>query len=313
MTHRTTTELITFATQSAAFLESLETRRRGVKPGTLATWNSIIKKHVLPNIGSVQLASFENGALKKFADNLDGLSPKSVRDVVAVVKAVVSSAIDENGNELFPRRWNHRFLDLVPVTGSSTYMPDSATIEKIVRESEALYASLFATLAGTGLRIGEALSARIGDDGQHTCFDAPAGMIRVRTAMWRSCENDTPKTRAAVREVDMPAELCNMLSEFASTRSGFLFSIEGTRPLPQAKPYTALKAFGVRGFHGFRRYRTTILRAARCPEDLVRAWIGHSAGSVTDRYSKLGLDLQVRKEWIERVGLGFELRQSREG
>jgi integrase len=306
MTHRST-EPITFATQSVAFLESLETRRRGVKPGTLATWNSIIKKHVLPNIGSVQLATFENGALKKFADKLDGLSPKSVRDVVAVVKAVVSSAIDENGNELFPRRWNHRFLDLPSATGSSTYMPDSGTIERIIRDSEPIYGTLFAVLAGTGLRIGEALSMRIGDDGQHTCFDAPAGMIRVRTAMWRSCENDTPKTRAAVREVDVPADLCNMLSEFASTRSGFLFSIEGTRPLPQTKPYTALKGFGVRGFHGFRRFRTTTLRAAKVPEDLIRAWLGHSVGSITDRYSKLGSDLHVRREWIEKIGLGFEL------
>jgi integrase len=307
MTQRSPTELITFATQSAAFLKSLETRRRGVKPGTLATWNSIIKKHVLPSIGSVQLETFENGALKKFVDNLDGLSPKSVRDVVAVVKAVLSSAIDENGNELFPRRWNHRFLDLPSSTGSSTYAPDSATVERIIRGSEPIYRVLFATLAGTGLRIGEALSVRIGDDGQHTCFDAHAGMIRVRTAMWRSCENDTPKTRAAVREVDIPAELCNMLSEFASGRGGFLFSTDGTRPLPQTKPYTALKVFGVRGFHGFRRYRTTILRAARCPEDLVRAWIGHSAGSITDKYSKLGSDLQVRREWCEKIGLGFEL------
>jgi integrase len=154
---------------------------------------------------------------------------------------------------------------------------------------------------------------RIGDDGQHTCFDAQAGMIRVRTAMWRSCENDTPKTRAAVREVDLPAELCNMLSEFASGRIGFLFSTEGTRALPQTKPYTVLKEFGVRGFHGFRRFRTTTLRAARAPEDLIRAWLGHSAGSVTDRYSKLGSDLQVRKEWIERIGLVFKLPQSREG
>jgi integrase len=153
---------------------------------------------------------------------------------------------------------------------------------------------------------------RIGDDGQHTCFDAQAGMVRVRTAMWRSCENDTPKTRAAVREVDIPAELCEMLSEFALSRSGFLFSTEGTRPLPQTKPYTVLKAFGVRGFHGFRRYRTTILRAARCPEDLVRAWIGHSAGSITDRYSKLGSDLQIRKEWCGKIGLGFVLSQCRE-
>src|ERR1700736_4267042 len=74
--------------------------------------------------------------------------------------------------------------------------------------------------------------------------------------------------------------------------------VKPNRPLSQSKPYKALKKFGVRGaFHGFRRYRTTILRAARCPEDLIRAWIGHSAVSQTDRYSKLGSGLlEVRKD-----------------
>jgi len=32
-----------------------------------------------------------------------------------VVKMVVASAINENGEELYPRKWNHEFLDLPEV------------------------------------------------------------------------------------------------------------------------------------------------------------------------------------------------------
>jgi hypothetical protein len=41
------------------------------------------------------------------------LSPKTISDnYVPVVKMVVASAVDEQGEELYPRKWNHEFIDL---------------------------------------------------------------------------------------------------------------------------------------------------------------------------------------------------------
>jgi hypothetical protein len=40
------------------------------------------------------------------------LSPASIRDYSNIVKAVVASAIYNNGEEKFPRKWNDEFLDL---------------------------------------------------------------------------------------------------------------------------------------------------------------------------------------------------------
>lgn len=39
------------------------------------------------------------------------LVASSIRDYVNVVKAVVASAIDDNGEQLFPRKWNDEFID----------------------------------------------------------------------------------------------------------------------------------------------------------------------------------------------------------
>ena len=42
-----------------------------------------------------------------------GLSPKTISDnYVPVVKMLVASAVDEQGEEIYPRKWNNEFIDL---------------------------------------------------------------------------------------------------------------------------------------------------------------------------------------------------------
>lgn len=77
---------------------------------------------------------------------------------------------------------------------------------------------------------------------------------------------------------------------------------------PERNVLRSLHSVVLVGLHAFRRYRTEVLRRAGCPEDLVRMWLGHAPTSVTDMYA-LGLlnDESRRREWCERVGLGFNL------
>jgi integrase len=97
------------------------------------------------------------------------------------------------------------------------------------------------------------------------------------------------------------------LIEFVDSRTeGYLF---GTNVPPQ---YSTLhsqleKVLKSRGFHSFRRYRTSLLRSVRCPEDIIRFWLGHADSSITDRYSKIGSDEKLRRQWCDTVGIGFDL------
>jgi hypothetical protein len=52
--------------------------------------------------------------LRQFVDILyaAGLAPKTIVNVVTVVKFVVSSAVDEEGDQIHPRIWNHEFSQL---------------------------------------------------------------------------------------------------------------------------------------------------------------------------------------------------------
>jgi hypothetical protein len=58
------------------------------------------------------MADVNNQALKTLVDKMAAsLSVASIRDYSNIVKAVVASALDENGEERFPRKWNEKFID----------------------------------------------------------------------------------------------------------------------------------------------------------------------------------------------------------
>jgi hypothetical protein len=92
-------------------------------------------------------------------------------------------------------------------------------------------------------------------------------------------------------------------------KSGYLFATKNRRPIQQRNVLRALHATGKKiGLHSFLRYRTETLRRARVPEDLTKLWLGHSKDTVTDFYaSGLSKDLAWRREWCDRVGLGFSV------
>jgi hypothetical protein len=48
------------------------------------------------------------------------------------------------------------------------------------------------------------------------------------------------------------------------------------------------------------------------PWDLEKFWIGHPNKDVTDKYAEqLKDDVEYRREWVEKVSLGFEVGTNR--
>ena len=67
---------------------------------------------IYPFLGDTYLANVNNFVPKQLVEQMAAkLSPASIRDHSNIVKAVVASAIDDNGEEKFPRKWNDEFLD----------------------------------------------------------------------------------------------------------------------------------------------------------------------------------------------------------
>ena len=94
---------------------SLSTRRRRpLKPATAYGWQHCLDRWILPNLGDKLLSEVRNSALRQFVEILSAadLAPKTIVNVVTVVKFVVASAVDEEGDQIHPRIWNHEFIQL---------------------------------------------------------------------------------------------------------------------------------------------------------------------------------------------------------
>jgi integrase len=292
----------TFRQQAKIWISSLATRRRRpVKPATIIGWQNPLEKWILPAIGDLPLSDVSNAALKKLIDKMaeGGLAPKTIGNYAQVPKMVLASAVNAEGDQIYPREWNHDFVGLPIVDKSKQPRPtvtETALVE-IINRVPYREAVLITLLAGTGLRIGEALALRATD------FSLDFRVIHVTRSIWRGREQ-SPKTPAAVREIDIVEPLAELMRAYGDGKSGFIFATRSGRPLTQRNVH---RAAGV-GLHAFRRFRTETLRRARVPKDLARLWLGHAKETITDFYAGgLVNDQTWRREWCDRAGLGFSV------
>jgi integrase len=306
---------VTFRGQAAWWIERVQHRKRKpVAPATVEWWQGALDAWILPNLGDVPLSSVGNLALKGLVEKMvkAGLSPKTVNTYSQVVKSVVASAVNEEGEQIFPRKWNHEFVDMPVVEKSKQNTPHftSEVITGILGSSKGYKQMFCALLGGTGLRAGEALGLEVD---KHISDDFST--LYIRQKVRRGKLESFLKTEGGRRDVDLCPALAEMLKKYVGERiSGFLFNNKNGNSLSQTNLlrrglHPALKKLGQprAGFHAFQRFRATWLRKNRTPEDSIRFWLGHADETVTDGYSKLREDVQYRKEVADKIGLGFEI------
>src|SRR5208282_5239957 len=161
----------------------------------------------------------------------------------------------------YPRKWNHDFIGLPIIRKELQRRPTLTETEvtEVLASAKGRYAPLFALLAGTGLRIGEALAVKSTD------FVSDCRVLHVRRSIWQGQEQE-PKTPNAVRVVDVAEPLAELLQDHVAGKPGYLFATRSGRPLAQRNVLRALHATGKKvGLHAFRRFRTETLRRARVP------------------------------------------------
>jgi integrase len=314
---------ITFREQAVFWFEQVKTRKRKpVAISTLELWEGCLRKWLNPQIGDIPLSEVNNAALKGLVATMSegGLSAKTIDNYVLVVKMVVASAVDKEGEEIYPRKWNPDFIDMPLVLKAKQNTPcfspevmSGLAAWKYERER-----MVFILCGATGLRIGEALGLEID---KHISPDFLT--ISIEQKVRHGKVEERLKTASALRKVDIHPTIAAMLQEFVGEReSGFLFCTRNGRPLGSSNIlrrhlHPALKQLGFinpftgtskAGSHAFRRFRNTFLRNhTDCPEGLQKFWMGHAGESMTDLYDKIKEDEMFRREWAERCGFGFKL------
>lgn len=240
---------------------------------------------------------------------MEGGSLKTVHCIVRLGLQIISSVVNDNGEIRFPRLWKVSQLRLPQVRNQHQPELSPKAVQHLVKKTEGQCRVLFALLAGSGLRIGEALALRIGDPSDD------CSMVTVCQSVRRGVFQ-TPKTEAAYRQIDLHSSLAAMLKGFVGERKdGLVFRTASGKPLSQTNiarrhlhPLLAEIGAPKAGLHSFRRFRVAHLDTVDAPRMLTDYWIGHSSRSVTDRYSKIKNRIQYRKGYAERGWLGLHNR-----
>ena len=288
------------------------------KPGSVLSMESQLTKHILARFGSLPLDAVDETAVQEFVADLKRatfrmrtpngdpnktykLSRKTILNIVGVVKLVLGKKV-----------WMTWELDLgKPEDPQQRYFTEEQ-LKQIIEGAEGQYRVLFALLAGTGMRIGEAAGLHIDDLDLDNC------VIYVRRAVWNGREL-SPKTRNAVREIDIDSGLADILRQHVGVKeAGRVFEARNGSPISgnnilKRVLHPLLKKLGIpkAGLHAFRHSRVTMLRKNGTPSDLQKQWIGHSSLRTTDRYSHTHEELEYRRLAASRVGLNFDVRPNR--
>ncbi len=296
----------TFAEQAAEYIRQNASGRNPLAPGTLRAYQSYLKARLIPQIGSKRLQDITDLTVKMVVDRIyPDLEAQTISSICKVFKGVMDSAVDENGRKLFAREWNWTFIDRPAVVQADRKTPTFGpeTLSQAILEGSAEDKLLWAFLAGSGLRIGEAMAVRTIPGVGGNVWNPAERTVAVEVQQDRKGNLEPLKTGSSARIVDLCSELNDfMLAHRVGSETGELFPsrVKKARArLDHSHPGT--------GFHAFRRFRLTQLDATSIPEGLNRFWSGHAPKDVHQRYAKWGSLLEERREWAEKVGLGFEL------
>ena len=307
------TSSITFRQQGETWLKSLAKRKRNpLEQTTIDNRRYALDKWIYPFFEGRLLASINNRAMKELVEKMaPKLSAASIRDYVNIAKSVIASAINEDGEELFPRKWNEEYIDapVIDVQRQPSTTGDGVTA--VLERAKGQYQVLYALLAGCGpLRAGEALGLEVGKRISPDCRT-----LYIQQKAKRGLIQRRMKTKNGAREVDLCSTLAAMLQDFIGTRtSGLLFQTSTGAQLLQSNtledslhPILAGLEHVKGGFNIFRRFRITHLEKSDCPDALKHFWSGHAQKHVSERYVKLLREREYRLQWAERIGLGFTL------
>ena len=283
--------------QEAARRYLLQAERRGRKPSTRQNIESEVRVHLAPFFRDRALDAIRAEDVLDLVATLEGkgLSPKSIRNSVATLSAVLNYArapqrawVATNpceGLELpaIPEATEIRFLTLDEV--------DALVVNARPGGFQRLDRAIFLAAAMTGARKGELVALRWGD------VDWTAARIRIRQNYVRG-EFGTPKSKRSTRSVPMADELAGELDRLHQQSrwradDDLVFAHPATGgPLPKTnitrRMRAALKVAGLDTTHRFHDLRHTFgthMAAAGVPLRTLQEWLGHRDLATTQLYA----------------------------
>ncbi len=312
---------VTFKEQAKAYLQKAVSRNRRPLRDTVSI-EGAMRKWIYPAIGDLPLRLIDNLSVKPLVEKMcaSGLKPRTVNKYIEYIKQVMKSLKAPNGEPVHKRTWDAETMDLPIVEYSEQKRPSlkTNTISDLIAGSRGQEQALYVLLAATGMRISEALALET----RH--FINGGRTIKVEQQVMKDCPRIVTylKTSAAKREIDLHPDVAEFLQRYTTGASGLLFCTANGTPHLYANledrwltPRLVKMGLDERGmgWHSFKRFRKTWLRGRRCLEDINNFWMAHKPQTMSELYSHLHEELEMRLAEAERVEYGFDLPQVTSG
>jgi integrase len=167
-------------------------QRKGVKPSTRRNYDSILELHILPVFGELRIDEIVPLHVESFiqAKVESGLSGKTVRNLLLVLQAIMSLALDNDLIDRSPIRNRHK--PTVDKHEKPIWSP--AQLLNILSAAPTGLRAFFDCVALTGTRLGEVLALKW----KHV--DLERRIIRIEHSLWRG-QLLSPKTTASTRDI----------------------------------------------------------------------------------------------------------------
>ena len=278
---------VTFAdfikTRWASYLAKVD-----LQPSTIASYDSMIKKHLMPAFGSMRMAEITPGSMTDFFDRLRSkVSPKYAANVYALANTMFELAYQY---EVIPSKPVRSLLHKPQYEIEEKPALPVETVRAITDGLEGGHKLLVIVLSVFGIRLGECLALRWAD------VDFEDARLAINHSLWRGSLK-SPKTRASERKFHVPKSLLTLVAHHQAASAfkapeDFIFCNSAGQPfdpdnLRHRVLYPVMDRLKLKrearrhGFHIFRHTAGTLLVEKTGDVKLAQEALGHAQISTT--------------------------------
>lgn len=267
-------------------------KQQFVKKSTFAAYSLLIANHLLPAFSEANDIYEEDVQQFVFKKLNEGLSQKSVKDILIVLKMILRYGAKHNLMEhrqieiRFPTERERQEVEVLSKTNQRKIM--EFVKNNFTFQNLGIYICLSA-----GLRIGEVCALTWND------IDAEQGVIYVTKTIQRiylvgEIEKrteviiDTPKSKNSIREIPMTKELLRMVKPLKKVVNSSFFVLTNSAAPTEPRTYRnyykrLMKQLDIPAlkFHGLRHSFATRCIESNCDYKTVSVLLGHSNISTT--------------------------------
>lgn len=288
----------------------LEYKKRNIKQSTYSNYKYVINKYLMPYLQGKKISELEKYDFNELVDDLFiELAPKTVRDIVCILKAILCYTEDEYNCKLKTDKIKAPKQDINDIEIFNK--AEKNRIEKCCIASNSTKELGILVCLNTGMRIGEICALKWKN------IDIDKRIIYVNSTLERIYDEqlkrtkiiiDKPKTKKSIREIPMSNKLYNILKPLKKIYKDEDFFITGKsdrflEPITYRYTYKkVLKKSKVKK-HKFHCLRHSF--ASECIEvgmdvKAVSEILGHSNVSITlNRY--VHPSYKEKRKYLEKI------------